>query len=215
MFVLYFLALLCIYPCVFCSGKHYTMICSLLCIFLMICILFREYVAQLQKKDPKLYSLYPSFCKQQHQDEHQNLLPISATKFRRWNCSDCLDKVKITDRTTSIDVSLKQNDTSSGCSISFIRNVMPTSVDYTRRLPCTPRLSQGNQVGGSALPKSTQECNSNCKSPGSKGVLTEMNIDLATKGMVEIDKSSSKFLYIQYPNTIYSQSHRRRPIFLT
>jgi hypothetical protein len=188
---------------------------TLLCIILMICILFREYVGQLQKKDPKLYSLYPSFCKQQHQDEHQNLCPISATKFRRWNCSGCLDKEKITDRTTSIDVSLKKNDTSSGCSISFIRNVRPTSVHYTRRRPCTQRLSQGNQIGGSAFPKSAQECNSNCKSPCSKGVLTEMNVDLATKGMVEIEKSSSKFLCIQYPNTIYSQSHRRRPIFLT
>ncbi|KAK3163223.1 hypothetical protein QOZ80_1AG0000860 [Eleusine coracana subsp. coracana] len=143
----------------------------------------REYVAVLQKKDPKLYSLSQNFCKQQRQDEQQNLRPVSVTKFRRWNCSSCLDKANSANRTTSITVSPKQNGTDSGCSISFVRTVRPTSVHHTRVLTCTQRSSQVNEGVGSVVPKSTQECNSKCNSPsGNKGVLTELNvIDQATK----------------------------------
>lgn len=204
------------YPCVFVRLNIILSIYVLLCIFLMICALFREYVALLQKKDPKLYSLSQNFCKQQHQqDEHQNLRPIPVTKFRRWNCSSCLDKVNSADRTTSITLSPKQNATdNSGCSISFVRSVLPTSVHHTRLPTCTQRSSQGNEVVGSAFPKSTQECNSKCNSPsGSKGLLIEMNVDPATKGIVELDESFSNFsLYTTANTLVYSQSHRSRPI---
>ncbi|TVU22982.1 hypothetical protein EJB05_32707 [Eragrostis curvula] len=122
------------------------------------------------------------FGKKQQQDEHHNLCPISVPKFRRWNCSGCLDKVKVGDRTISIAVSTKRDSNNDGCSISFVRSVRPTSVGYTRLFPCTQRSSQGHEAGGSDFPKSTQECNSKCNSPsGSKGALTEMDVDPATK----------------------------------
>ncbi|XP_062189168.1 uncharacterized protein LOC133892421 [Phragmites australis] len=143
----------------------------------------REYVAQLQKKDPILYSLSQIFREQRQHDDHNNLSPLSVAKFRRWNCSNCLDKVENSDhRTTSRTVSMTQDGTNDGCSISFVRTIMPTSVDSRRLFPCTQQSSQGNNAGASTFSKSAQECNSKCNSPsGSKGVLTEVNVDPATK----------------------------------
>ncbi|KAL6627006.1 hypothetical protein ACP70R_030732 [Stipagrostis hirtigluma subsp. patula] len=138
----------------------------------------RGYVALLQQKDPKFCSLSQTFRDQQHNEEHcNNLCPLSVGMFRRWNCSKCLDKVNVPDNErTSRNVSMNQD----GCSISFIRTVIPDSVDSGRLFPCTQHSSQGNNPGGSTASKSAQESHSKCTSPSSgiKGI-TEINADPA------------------------------------
>ncbi|TVU39015.1 hypothetical protein EJB05_12416, partial [Eragrostis curvula] len=141
----------------------------------------REYAALLRKKNPELYSLSQIFCKQKKQDEHHNLCAATVPVFRLWNCPGCFDKVKIGDGITSMIRPSKQNRNNDGCSISFVRSVRPTSVGYTRLFPYTQPSPQGNQAEGLCFPRSTQECNSKCNSLGSKGALTEMNVDPATK----------------------------------
>ncbi|KAG8045750.1 hypothetical protein GUJ93_ZPchr0008g12007 [Zizania palustris] len=102
----------------------------------------RGYVALLQKKHPKLCSLSRIFHEQNKWDEQQaSSSPFSVANFRRWDCSKCLDKMKISDhRTTPITVSTKKDVTSDGCSITFIRStLMPADV-------VSKRMSQGNDA---------------------------------------------------------------------
>ncbi|KAL6874678.1 hypothetical protein ACP4OV_013343 [Aristida adscensionis] len=135
----------------------------------------RGYVALLQQNDPKFCSLSQTFGNQQHNDEHR--IPLPVEKFRLWNCSGCLDKVKISDHgTTSRAVSMEQD----GCSISFFRTLMPNSVDTGRLFPCTQESSQGNNPGGSTPLKNAQESHSKCNSPSGNIGVAEMNTDPAT-----------------------------------
>lgn len=121
-----------------------------------------------QKMDAKFCSLSQSFSAQQQLDErHNSLRPISVAKFRRWDCSVCLDEVKILDdRTTSRAVFTAKNVSRDGCSIRFVRSTLvPTSVDFRSLFPCTQLLAQGKNPDRSALLKSNLENNSKCNSP--------------------------------------------------
>lgn len=167
----------------------------------------RGYVALLQKKDPKLCSLQ-IFSKQQQCDEHHNnSSPVSVANHHRWNCSKCLDRVKNSaTRTTSETVSMQQDGTNDGCSISVVRT-LPNNFDSRRLFSWTRQSSQGND---SILSKSAQGCNSKCRSPGNKAVtavnvpaiLDEENVSdtfversvPVTKGMAEL----GKFLIITF-----------------
>jgi hypothetical protein len=93
--------------------------------------------------------------------------------------------------TTSETVSIQQDGTNDGCSISIVRT-LPNNSDSRRLFSWTQQSSQGNDQ--STLSKSAQECNSKCSSPyGSRAVttvnvpdtLTEANVpDTFTEGSV-------------------------------
>uniref|UniRef100_A0A453EHZ7 Uncharacterized protein n=1 Tax=Aegilops tauschii subsp. strangulata TaxID=200361 RepID=A0A453EHZ7_AEGTS len=121
-----------------------------------------------QKMDAKFCSLSQSFSAQQQLDErHNSLHPFSVAKFRRWDCSVCLDEVKILDdRTTSRAVFTAKNVSGDGCSIRFVQSTLvPTSVDFRSLFPCTQLLAQEKNPDRSALLKSNIENNSKCNSP--------------------------------------------------
>ncbi|CAL5079873.1 unnamed protein product [Urochloa decumbens] len=132
----------------------------------------RGYVAQHQKKDPKLCS--PQiFCNQQQCDEqHNNSSQLLVAKYQRWNCSNCLVRVKNSGhRTTSGTVSMQQDD----CSISIVRT-LPYRVGSRRHFSCTQQSSQGNDADQSTVSKSVQECNSKCSSPSDNKTVTAVNV---------------------------------------
>ncbi|KAI5006124.1 hypothetical protein ZWY2020_033367 [Hordeum vulgare] len=121
-----------------------------------------------QKMDAKFCSLSQSFSAQQQLHEHHNSLrPFSEAKFRRWDCSMCLDELKILDdRTTSRAAFTAKNVSRDGCSIRFVRSTLvPTSVDFRSLFPCAQQLAQEKNPDRSALLKSNLENNSKCKSP--------------------------------------------------
>uniref|UniRef100_K3XE32 Embryonic flower 1-like protein n=1 Tax=Setaria italica TaxID=4555 RepID=K3XE32_SETIT len=136
----------------------------------------RGYVALHQKKDPKLCSLR-IFCNQQQYDEHNNnSSPLLVAKYQRWNCSNCLDRVKNSGhRTTSETVPMQQDGTNDDCSISIIRT-LPYSVGSRRLFSCTRQSSQGNDADQSNVSKSVQECNSKCSSPSDNKAVTAVNV---------------------------------------
>ncbi|KAF7057351.1 hypothetical protein CFC21_064650 [Triticum aestivum] len=121
-----------------------------------------------QKMDAKFCSLSQSFSAQQQLDErHNSLHPFSVAKFRRWDCSMCLDELKILDdRTTSRAVFTAKNVSRDGCSIRFVQSTLvPTSVDFRSLFPCTQLLAPEKNPDRSALLKSNIENNSKCNSP--------------------------------------------------
>ncbi|OEL31843.1 hypothetical protein BAE44_0007137 [Dichanthelium oligosanthes] len=134
----------------------------------------RGYVALYQKKDPKLCSLQ-IFSNQQQYDEHHNnssppnnnSSPLLVAKYQRWNCSNCLDRVKKSGHRTTSE--MQQDGSNEDCSISIIRT-LPYSVG-SRRLSC-----QGNDADQSTVSKSVQECNSKCSSPSDNKAVTAMNV---------------------------------------
>ncbi|RLN33269.1 pentatricopeptide repeat-containing protein [Panicum miliaceum] len=123
-------------------------------------------VALLQQKDQKLSQI---FYGQKHDEEKcKYLCPISGGQFQRWNCSNCLKKVQNADHgRKSRTISVNQD----GCSISFIRSFMPSS------------------VGRSTASKCSQESDLKCISPssGNKGVIEEN----AYPAMKDLQASSS------------------------
>ncbi|CAN6213826.1 unnamed protein product [Urochloa humidicola] len=133
----------------------------------------RGYVALRQKKDPRLCS--PQiFCNQQQCDEHHNnSSQLLVAKYQRWNCSNCLVRVKNSGhRTTSGTVSMQQDD---DCSISIVRT-LPYRVGSRRLFSCTQQSSQGNDADQSTVSKTVQECNSKCSSPSDNKVVTAVNV---------------------------------------
>ncbi|CAN6209948.1 unnamed protein product [Urochloa humidicola] len=132
----------------------------------------RGYVALHQKKDPKLCSQI--FCNQQQCDEHHNnSSQLLVAKYQRWNCSNCLVRVKNSGhRTTSGTVSMQQDD---DCSISIVRT-LPYRVGSRRLFSCTQQSSQGNDADQSTVSKSVQECNSKCSSPSDNKAVTAVNV---------------------------------------
>ncbi|WVZ72929.1 hypothetical protein U9M48_021311 [Paspalum notatum var. saurae] len=132
----------------------------------------RGYVALLQKKDPRLSSLQ-IFCNDGHPS---NSPPLSVAKYHRWNCSNCLNKVKNSGhRTTSETTSVQPDGTSDGCSISIVRT-FTKSVDSRRLFSYTRESSQGKDADPSTLSKSAQECNSKCSSPSGNKVVPVLNV---------------------------------------
>lgn len=137
----------------------------------------RGYVALLQKKDPKLCSLQIFSNNQRQYDEnHRSPPPLSAPKHRRWNCSKCVEEVKIpVHRTTSETISMQQGGTNDGCSISIIRTFR-RSADSRRLFPCKQESSRGNDADRPTLQKSAQECNPKVSSPSGNKVVTAVNV---------------------------------------
>uniref|UniRef100_A0A0D9UYS7 Embryonic flower 1-like protein n=1 Tax=Leersia perrieri TaxID=77586 RepID=A0A0D9UYS7_9ORYZ len=129
----------------------------------------RGYVALLQK-DPKFCTLSRIFHEQKKCDDHQaSSSPFSVAKFRRWDCSKCLDNMKTSDHgTTPRTLSAKQAGTADGCSIKFVRSTfVPASVGSKRVSPT--QSSQEKCADTPTLPKSAQEGNnSNCNAPSDK-----------------------------------------------
>uniref|UniRef100_A0A0D3ELC9 Embryonic flower 1-like protein n=3 Tax=Oryza barthii TaxID=65489 RepID=A0A0D3ELC9_9ORYZ len=146
----------------------------------------RGYVALLQKKDPKFCSLSRIFHDQKKCDEHKaSSSPFSVAKFRRWDCSKCLDKLKTSDNGTAPrTLPAKQNGTSDGCSITFVRSTfVPASVGSQKVSPST-QSSQGKNADRSTLPKSVQEGNdSKCNAPSGKNGAAEANTDSPMKDL--------------------------------
>ncbi|KAL5649366.1 hypothetical protein ACJX0J_040175, partial [Zea mays] len=139
------------------------------------------YVAMLQKKDPKLCSPH-IFHSQPQYDEHHGSSPLLVSKYRRWDCSKCLERVKVSGhRPTSGNVSIEQDGMNDGCSISIVR-ILPNRVDPRRMFYCKQQSSQGNDQ--LTLSKTAQECNSKCSSPGNKAI-TAMNIPVAEENVLE------------------------------
>lgn len=136
----------------------------------------RGYVALQQKKDPKLCSLQ-IFCNQQQYDgHHDNSSPLFVAKYQRWNCSNCLGRLKKSGhRTTSETVSMQQYGANDDCSISIIRT-LPYNVGSRRLLSCTHQSSQGNDADQSTVSKGVQECNSKCSSPSDSKAVTAVNV---------------------------------------
>lgn len=120
-----------------------------------------------QKMDAKFCSSQSFSAQQQLDERHNSLRPFSAAKFRRWDCSVCLDEVKILDdRTTSRAAFMAKNVSRDGCSIRFVRSTLvPTSVDFRSLFPCTQQLAQGKNPDRPALLKSNLENDSKCNSP--------------------------------------------------
>ena len=110
--------------------------------------------------------MFQIFYGEKHDEEKcKYLCPTSGGQFRRWNCSNCLKKVQCADHgTKSRTISMDQD----GCSISFIRSFMPSS------------------VGGSPL-KCSQERDLKCISPSfsNKGVIEE-NVYPIMKGIMNL-----------------------------
>uniref|UniRef100_A0A0E0JFY2 Embryonic flower 1-like protein n=1 Tax=Oryza punctata TaxID=4537 RepID=A0A0E0JFY2_ORYPU len=146
----------------------------------------RGYVALLQKKDPKFCSLSRIFHDQKKCDEHKSSSsPFSVAKFRRWDCSKCLDKLKTSDNGTAPrTLPAKLDGTSDGCSITFVRSTfVPASVGSQKVSPST-QSSQGKSADRSTLPKSVQEGNdSKCNAPSSKNGAAEANTDPPMKDL--------------------------------
>ncbi|XP_006643943.1 uncharacterized protein LOC102701944 [Oryza brachyantha] len=133
----------------------------------------RGYVALLQKKDPKFRSLSRIFLDQKKCNGHQaSSSPFSVAKFRRWDCSKCLEKLKASDYGTSPrTLPAKQDGTSDGCSITFVRSTFMPATVGSKIVSPSAQSSQGKKSDRSTLPKSAQEGNnSKCNAPsGQKG----------------------------------------------
>jgi hypothetical protein len=83
----------------------------------------------LQKKDPKLCSPH-IFHNQPQYDQHHDSSPVLVSKYSRWNCSKCLDRVKVSgQRPTSENVSVQQDGMNDGCSISHMTHPSILNVD--------------------------------------------------------------------------------------
>ncbi|CAL5031766.1 unnamed protein product [Urochloa decumbens] len=135
----------------------------------------RGYVAQNQKKDPKL--CFPHiFCNQQECDEHHNNSSQLLVKmYQRWNCSNCLVRVKNSGyRTTSRTVPM-QKDKDDDCSISMVKT-LPYHVGSRRLFSCTQQSSRGNDGIQSTVSKSVQGCNSKYSSPSYNKAVTAVNV---------------------------------------
>ncbi|CAL4959145.1 unnamed protein product [Urochloa decumbens] len=133
----------------------------------------RGYVALHQKMDPKLCAPH-IFCNQQECDEHHNnSSQLLVKKYRRWNCSNCLVRVKNSGyRTTSGTVSWQQDD---DCSISIVRT-LPYRVGSRRLFSGTQQSSRRNDADRSTVSKSVQGCNSKFSSPSDKKAVTVVNV---------------------------------------
>ncbi|CAL4966169.1 unnamed protein product [Urochloa decumbens] len=133
----------------------------------------RGYVALHQKMDPKLCSPH-IFCNQQECDEHHNnSSQLLVKKYHRWNCSNCLVRVKNSGhRTTSRTVSVQQDD---DCSISIVRT-LPYRVGSRRLFSGTQQSSRGNDADQSTVSKSVQGCNSKFSSPSDNRAATVVNV---------------------------------------
>ncbi|KAJ1265005.1 hypothetical protein BS78_08G044500 [Paspalum vaginatum] len=116
----------------------------------------RGFVALLQKKDPKHCSLQIYGDKQQY-DEHHNSSPLSVAKYRQWDCTNCLDKLKTSGHRTTSETNFMQQYQTDGCSISIVRT-LHKSVDSRRLFYCTPKSSKGNDANRSIISNSSQEC---------------------------------------------------------
>lgn len=150
----------------------------------MVCHAFvRGYVSMLQKKDPKLCSPHIFHNQPQH-DEHHDSSPVLVSKHHhRWDCSKCIDRVKVSGhRPTSEDASMQQDRMNDdGCSISIVR-IVPRRADSRRLFSFTQQSTQGNER--LTLSKTAQECNSKCSSPGNKAI-TVMNVPAAEENVPE------------------------------
>jgi hypothetical protein len=144
-------------------------------VLLMISTFGRGYVALHQKKDPKLCSLRIFSNKQQYDEHNSNSSPLLVAKYQRWNCSNCLGRMKSSGHRTSETVPMQQDGTNDDCSISIVRT-LPYSVGSRRLFSCTQQSSQGNDADQSNVSKSVQECNSKCSSPSDDKAVTAVDV---------------------------------------
>ncbi|XP_072964978.1 protein EMBRYONIC FLOWER 1 [Typha angustifolia] len=119
----------------------------------------RGYVAQVRKNDRKNCSPFLVFHDQQSDEDCNLLPPLPVTKFRRWDCKNCLHKASVSVETIADGAFCRIHS----AKLNYC-SVMPFHADGNRSLGCFQQLSEVKTVVGRSVDGdvSINEGNSRC-----------------------------------------------------